>query len=161
MMFDKKSSSILMFLMVLLILASLTAACTAVPSPAGTRTLTVMTHDSFAISEEIIRSFENEHQVKVSFIRSGDTGSALNQAVLSKENPLADVFYGVDSTFLTRALEEGIFESPPRKSRTVGVQLGHGLVNLDQEFLWERDLYRLKHNRLYNHVYIHPHYRDG
>lgn len=154
MMFDKKSSSILMFLMVLLILASLTAACTAVPSPAGTRTLTVMTHDSFAISEEIIRSFENEHQVKVSFIRSGDTGSALNQAVLSKENPLADVFYGVDSTFLTRALEEGIFEPYPSPlleeipdvfkldpdNYALPVDYGDVCINYDKSYFEDKDL---------------------
>jgi len=36
---------------------------------------------------------------------------ALNKAILSKNNPLADVFYGVDNTFLSRALDEGIFET--------------------------------------------------
>jgi thiamine transport system substrate-binding protein len=30
---------------------------------------------------------------------------------LSKDNPLADVLYGVDNTFLSRAVEAGIFES--------------------------------------------------
>jgi thiamine transport system substrate-binding protein len=70
-----------------------------------------MTHDSFAVSEALVTQFEAENNVKVSFVRSGDTGAALNKAILSKENPLADVFYGVDNTFLTRALEEGIFEA--------------------------------------------------
>jgi len=68
-----------------------------------------MTHDSFAISEEVIARFETEHEVSVNFVRSGDTGTALNQAILTKDNPLADVFYGVDNTFLTRALAEEIF----------------------------------------------------
>ena len=45
------------------------------------------------------------------FVKSGDTGTALNKAILSKGNPLADVFYGVDNTFLSRALVEGIFEA--------------------------------------------------
>ena len=31
--------------------------------------------------------------------KSGDAGLALNKAILSKNNPLADVFYGVDNTF--------------------------------------------------------------
>jgi thiamine transport system substrate-binding protein len=74
-------------------------------------TLTIMTHDSFAISVEVIDSFQNEHDVKVKFIEAGDTGTAVNKAVLSKNAPLADVFYGVDNTFLSRALDEGIFES--------------------------------------------------
>jgi len=74
------------------------------------RTLTVMTHDSFAASESVIAVFEKENNVKVQFISSGDAGTALNKAILSKDNPFADVFYGVDNTFLSRALNEGIFE---------------------------------------------------
>lgn len=72
--------------------------------------LIVMTHDSFAISEEVVAAFEKEHEAKVTFVKSGDTGAALNRAILSKDAPLADVFYGVDNTFLSRALDEGIFE---------------------------------------------------
>ena len=75
------------------------------------RTLTVMTHDSFAISEEVVLQFEAEYHATVYFVRSGDSGSALNQAILTRDNPIADVFFGVDNTFLTRALEEGIFEA--------------------------------------------------
>lgn len=76
-----------------------------------TRTLTVMTHDSFAASEEVIAEFEGQFNVEVRFLESGDTGTMVNKAVLSKNNPLADVMYGVDNTFLSRALEEGIFEA--------------------------------------------------
>ncbi len=88
----------------------LLAACTAAPTSAGPQTLTVMVHDSFAVSEDVIAAFETANNVKVQFIASGDTGSALNKAILSKNNPLADVFYGVDNTFLSRALDEDIFE---------------------------------------------------
>ena len=58
----------------------------------------------------VIAAFEQENNVKVQFLKAGDTGTALNKAILSKGNPLADVFYGVDNTFLSRALDEGIFE---------------------------------------------------
>ena len=100
-------------LFVLILIAGILAACTGQTPDAATetRTLTVMTHDSFAISEDVVAQFEAENNVKVEFIRSGDTGAALNKAILSKDNPLADVFYGVDNTFLTRALEGGIFEA--------------------------------------------------
>ena len=73
-------------------------------------TLNVMTHDSFAATEDVIRQFEQENNIRLSFIRAGDAGSALNRAILSKNAPIADVFYGIDNTFLSRALEEGIFE---------------------------------------------------
>lgn len=78
--------------------------------PGEPRTLTVMTHDSFAISESVLQQFELTNNVRVQFLKSGDTGGALNKAILSKGNPLADVFYGVDNTFLSRALSEEIFE---------------------------------------------------
>jgi len=96
----------------LLILAGsllISAACS--PAPEGPQTLTVMTHDSFAISESIVDLFESENGIDVQFLEIGDTGTAVNKAALSKDNPLADVFYGVDNTFLSRALEEGIFEA--------------------------------------------------
>ena len=79
--------------------------------PQGPATLTVMTHDDFAISEAVIAAFEQEHNVTVVFLPSGSVGQALNKAILSQEAPLADVFYGVDNTFLSRALEAGIFEA--------------------------------------------------
>lgn len=80
------------------------------PSDPAEQVLTVMTHDSFAASQEVIAAFEDEHQVKVQFLEVGDTGTAVNKAVLSRENPLADVFYGIDNTFLSRALKADIFE---------------------------------------------------
>lgn len=96
--------------LILIILTVLLVSCgTATRREPGS--LTVMTHDSFAASEEVVKAFEDANNAKVTFLESGDTGTALNKAILSKDNPLADVFYGVDNTFLSRALQEGIFES--------------------------------------------------
>ena len=72
-------------------------------------TITLMTHDSFNISKKILQQFEEENHVKVRFLKAGDAGAALIQAILSKENPLADIFFGVDNTFLSRALNANIF----------------------------------------------------
>ncbi len=74
-------------------------------------TLTIMTHDSFEVSEEVISQFQNQNNVEVVILKAGDTGTAVNKAILAKDAPLADVLYGIDNTFLSRALEEGIFES--------------------------------------------------
>ena len=70
-----------------------------------------MTHDSFAVSEEVVKSFEEANNAKVVFLQSGDAGAVLNKAVLTKDAPLADVLFGVDNTFLSRALEADIFEA--------------------------------------------------
>lgn len=73
-------------------------------------TLTIMSHDSFNLSTEVITEFEQANNVKLQFLKAGDTGSALNRALLTKANPLADVFFGVDNTFLSRALSADAFE---------------------------------------------------
>ena len=75
------------------------------------RTLTIMTHDSFDASADVIQEFEKTNKVNLRFLKSGDAGEALNKAILAKGNPLADVFYGVDNTFFSRAIDAGIFES--------------------------------------------------
>jgi thiamine transport system substrate-binding protein len=90
----------------ILLAALLLTAC----KSSGPRTIRLMSHDSFAVSEEVIAEFEATHNARVELLPSGDAGAALNQAILSKENPLADVFFGVDNTFLSRALEADIFE---------------------------------------------------
>jgi thiamine transport system substrate-binding protein len=98
------------WLYTVMLLALVLASCQE-QTPAAPQELKVMTHDSFAISEDVIAAFEQENNAKVAFLASGDTGTALNKAILSRDNPLADVFYGVDNTFLSRALQEGIFEA--------------------------------------------------
>jgi len=78
-------------------------------------TVVVVTHDSFAISEDVLLQFEDETGITVEILRSGDAGQMVNQSILSKNNPLGDVLYGVDNTFLSRALDADIFvpyESP-------------------------------------------------
>ncbi len=72
-------------------------------------TIRLMTHDSFVVSDGIIENFEAETGHDVELLAAGDAGSMVNQAILTKDNPIADVMYGIDSTFLGRALDEGLF----------------------------------------------------
>ena len=83
----------------------------ATATPAEPQALTVMTHDSFAVSEDVVKAFEDANNAKVTFLQSGDAGEVLNKAILTKDAPLADILYGVDNTFLSRALEAEIFDS--------------------------------------------------
>jgi len=154
--FTRKSYRILLGLLILALISACTKqpAPTASPSPSGPRTLRVMTHDSFSISEGVLAQFENENNTKVQFLKSGDTGTALNKAILSKDNPLADVFYGVDNTFLSRALDEGIFipYASPRLSdipdafkldaqnRALPVDYGDVCLNFDRAYLTVHNL---------------------
>jgi thiamine transport system substrate-binding protein len=118
------------------------------------RTLTVMTHDSFDISEEVISAFTEQCGCDVQFLQAGDTGLMLNQAILSKDNPLADVIYGVDNTFLSRALTGDIlepYESPALADvndeleldttfHMLPVDYGDVCLNYDKAWFQEKDL---------------------
>lgn len=87
----------------------------AVSAQENVLTLTVVAHDSFTYSEEVMDQFEAETGITIEVLRLGDAGAMINQLILSRENPLGDVVFGVDNTFLGRALDEDLFvayESP-------------------------------------------------
>jgi thiamine transport system substrate-binding protein len=71
--------------------------------------IVLLTHESFALSEGTLESFTKETGITVKVQTSGDAGTMINQAILTKDNPIADVLYGVDNTFLSRAIDAGIF----------------------------------------------------
>ena len=142
------------FLTITFLLFILAACAPAQSSDGLPETLVVMTHDSFSISEEVVFAFEEANHVIVVFLKSGDTGAALNKAILSKDAPLADIFYGVDNTFLSRAIEADIFEpyqSPvlldiPAKFqldpqyRALPVDFGDVCINYDKAWFAEKSL---------------------
>jgi thiamine transport system substrate-binding protein len=76
----------------------------------STRTVTLVTHDSFAVAKADLAAFEREHDVEVRILKSGDAASALNQVILTEGEPLGDAMFGVDNTFLSRATDADVFE---------------------------------------------------
>jgi thiamine transport system substrate-binding protein len=136
------------------VLASCTPKATATPVSSEPQTLTVMTHDSFAVSQNVVKAFETANHAKVNFVKSGDAGAALNKAVLTKNAPLADVFYGVDNTFLSRALDADIYEpyaAPALKdipaefkldssNRALPVDYGDVCINYDKKYFADKNL---------------------
>ncbi|MBM3181423.1 MAG: thiamine ABC transporter substrate-binding protein [Chloroflexi bacterium] len=124
------------------------------PTPTEPQTITILTHDSFAISEDVIKTFEADNNAKVAFIQSGDAGSMLNQAILTKDAPLADILFGVDNTFLSRALDADIFEpyqSPvlsdisaeyilDKTYHVLPVDYGDVCINYDKNYFAENNL---------------------
>lgn len=88
-----------------------TAACGGSDQAGTPDTLKLIAHDSFAagVNETTFAQFTAETGIAVEVVAAADAGSMVNQVVLSKDNPLADVLFGVDDTFLSRALDEGVF----------------------------------------------------
>lgn len=137
-------------LLVLLLLSLLVAPA----ALAQENILIVVAHDSFAYSEEVMAAFEAETGITVRVLRAGDAGTMINQSILSKENPLGDVMFGVDNTFLTRALNADLFspyESPalaniPKEfildpeHRVTPVDFGDVCLNYDTAFFAKNDI---------------------
>lgn len=117
-------------------------------------TIRLMTHDSFNISEDVIKQFEAETNITVEILPSGDGGAMVNQAILAKGDPLADLLFGVDNTFLSRALDNDIFvayESPllseiddrfklDPENRALPVDYGDVCLNYDRAWFEASDL---------------------
>jgi thiamine transport system substrate-binding protein len=113
-----------------------------------------MTHDSFAVSEDVVKFFEDANNAKIVFLQSGDAGAVLNRAILTRDAPLADLLFGVDNTFLSRALEADIFESYESPAlvdiddsfkldsthRATPIDYGDVCINYDKAYFAENDL---------------------
>jgi len=78
-------------------------------SRSGPDTVVLLTHESFALSEGVLETFTERSGIVVKVQTSGDAGTMVIQAILTKDNPIADVMYGVDNTFLSRAVNSGLF----------------------------------------------------
>jgi thiamine transport system substrate-binding protein len=82
----------------------------AVPPPetSDPGSVTLLTHDSFNVPEELVTAFEEESGYQLELQTGGDAGELTNQLVLTKGSPIADVVFGIDTTFGSRAVSEGV-----------------------------------------------------
>ncbi|MFF6916747.1 thiamine ABC transporter substrate-binding protein [Streptomyces sp. NPDC012466] len=119
------------------------------------KTVTLVSHDSWAASKDVIAAFEKQSGYKVDFLKDGDAGQAVNKAILTKDNPQGDVFFGVDNTLLSRALDNGLFQSYAPKGadrikaeyrvdqeqhRVTPIDTGDICVNYDKKYFADHKL---------------------
>ncbi|WP_037863993.1 thiamine ABC transporter substrate-binding protein [Streptomyces sp. NRRL S-340] len=136
-------------------LVTLSACGSSGDKAADTKTVTVVSHDSWAASKSVIADFEKRSGYQVRILKDGDAGQAVNKAILTKDNPQGDVFFGVDNTLLSRALDNGLFQSyEPKDSgmvvsryrvdqarhRVTPVDTGDICVNYDKKYFADRKL---------------------
>ncbi len=121
--------------------------------PAATVTVRLLAHDSWAASDGIFDPLL-EQGIDVEVITGGDAGSLANSIVLDRENPQADVVYGVDNTFVGRALENDAFAvreydltnvvpellAEVDTERIVPIDYGDVCVNFDEAWFAEREI---------------------
>ncbi|MFF8279462.1 thiamine ABC transporter substrate binding subunit [Streptomyces lateritius] len=121
------------------------------PAP---KTVTLVSHDSFNASEEVLAEFTKQTGLTVKVLKSGDAGEAVNKEILTKGSPQGDVFFGVDNTLLSRALDNGIFVPYEAKGldripaelrldkehRVTPIDAGDICVNYDKKYFADRKL---------------------
>ncbi|MGP3636999.1 thiamine ABC transporter substrate-binding protein [Streptomyces sp. 24-1644] len=121
----------------------------------GSKTVTLVSHDSFNASKDVLKAFTKETGYTVKVLKSGDAGAALNQEILTKGSPRGDVFFGVDNTLLSRALDNGLFTPYEAKGldrvaddvrldadkhRVTPVDTGDICVNYDKKYFADKKL---------------------
>jgi thiamine transport system substrate-binding protein len=80
--------------------------------------LVLVTHDSFNLSKGTLEKFTDETGITVEVQAAGDAGELVNKLVLTKDSPLGDVVFGIDNTFASRAVNEGVLEDYASKDLT-------------------------------------------
>ncbi|RSS82625.1 thiamine ABC transporter substrate binding subunit [Streptomyces sp. WAC06614] len=121
----------------------------------NSKTVTLVSHDSFDVTDAVLKEFEQTSGYTVKVLKSGDAGAALNAEILTKGHPRGDVFFGVDNTMLSRALDNGLFTPYEAKGlagvkddvqldkaqhRVTPVDSGDICVNYDKAYFAEKKI---------------------
>lgn len=103
---------------------------------AGTgSTVTVMTHDSFTITDEQIAAFEEQSGYSLTTTAPGDAGTLVNQLILSRDNPTVDAVYGIDNLSAQRVVDEDVvaeYASAALPASAEGMVVENRLNPIDQ-----------------------------
>ncbi|MGB3686688.1 MAG: thiamine ABC transporter substrate-binding protein [Ornithinimicrobium sp.] len=125
-------------------------------SAASGEEVVLITHDSFYLPPGLIEDFNAETGYTLTVLPSGDAGSMTNTLALTTNSPLGDAVFGIDNTFASRAVEEGVLaQYTPNQvpdgvskheltgelaSYLTPVDFGDVCVNVDLEWFGARDI---------------------
>jgi thiamine transport system substrate-binding protein len=105
----------------------------------GPTAITLVAYDSFPKEgtplNDALQAFTDDTDIAVTILTAGDTGTMVAKATLTAGNPEGDVMWGVDSTFLSAAVEGGIFEGDPTP-----VNFGDVCINYDIGWFADKSL---------------------
>jgi len=131
------------------------------PRPTGSASgeaggpVVLVTHESFHLPKKLVAQFEDESGYDLEVRASGDAGALTTKLALTADNPTGDVAFGVDNTFASRALDEGVFAESgvdlpagaedyalpgDDDGRLVPVDNGNVCVNVDTPWFADHDL---------------------
>ncbi|WP_426242775.1 thiamine ABC transporter substrate-binding protein [Nocardioides sp. LHG3406-4] len=114
----------------------------------------LVTHESFALPDELVSKFEEESGYELVVRAAGDAGTLSAKLSLTQGNPTGDAAFGIDNTFASRTLDEGVFDTyeptlpqgaeayalPEGSDRLAPIDVGHVCVNVDKTWFADKDL---------------------
>ncbi|QWC83766.1 thiamine ABC transporter substrate-binding protein [Nocardioidaceae bacterium] len=119
-------------------------------------TVVLRTHDSFAVPEQTLAAFTEETGYTVDVQSAGDAGQLVNTLALTAGDTDADVVFGIDNTFASRAVDAGVLAAyaPAGQPDSAGtyelpgsagedltpVDVGDVCVNIDDTWFAERGI---------------------
>ncbi len=106
--------------------------------------LRLLVHNSFSLPKPLLAQFEAEAGVKLSVIKAGDAGEMLNKLILTREQPIADLVFGIDNALVVKAQAANLLEpyQGAASRRAVAVPLvgmvavDYGYVTLNYDRAW-------------------------
>src|SRR3954453_8031622 len=118
------------------------------------KTVVLVTHDSFLLPTSLLRRFEKESGYHLVVRAAGDGGTLTNKLVLTQGDPTGDVAFGGPNTFASRALDADVFAPydvhlppgarryliPGDDHRLAPIDNGNVCVNVDTGWFADHDL---------------------
>jgi thiamine transport system substrate-binding protein len=99
------------------------------------KTVVLVTHDSFVMSDQLIKKFENESGYQLKLVKAGDAGAMTNKLVLTKDQPIGDAVFGIDNTLIGLAKENDLIADDLKP-----VDFGDVCMNYDRDYFASRNL---------------------
>ena len=99
--------------------------------------LTLVAHDSFVISDELIAEAKQVSGSDLEIIRAGDVGEMTGKLVLTKDAPIGDVVYGIDNTFASVIESNEVLGS---SSELVAIDFADICFNVDIQYFKNKNL---------------------
>lgn len=96
--------------LIALILITLTGCGETSEPTTGSESITIATHDSWAMDQKVLDAFTRQTGIRVQILKLGDSGEMTNKLILTKSAPLADGVFGLNNPLLVRALDNGLLQ---------------------------------------------------
>jgi len=98
--------------------------------------ITLVAHDSFAISDELIAEYNKSAGTEITIVRAGDVGEMTGKLVLSKDAPIGDVVYGIDNTFASVIEDNNVLGD----NKLVPINFADICFNVDIQYFKSKNL---------------------